>query len=632
MQQSESESPPKRSNRFDPAPEGKRGAFDFEAWEWVNPRCCGLLWGTPENRKWDFVLDRHSQHPERVAPETLERMLAIAKEDDCYDWWAHNGGRYDVCLLLDAVTRIGWEATGHVAGGRVVVMSVKPPGEKRALRLYDSMALVPASLKSAANDFELHARKEFTEDDYSIDVRKWPVKRMEYGCRVDCECVLELVARMESELESQGGCLKATVASATMSVMEAKINLPDSGGWIGANTISRNAYLGGRVEIFHHTPNGILTEFDVCSSYPWSMTQLLPWKNPRDVTDSAVQTLLDSGMGVVRADVDVPDCPVPVLPVNESGVFFPTGLLRGWWHAHELRYAISIGLARVRRLYGGVQYDAGQPFQEFVDTLYEGKRTSKGAKRTVFKLLLNSAYGKFGQQPERENLKVFASDTDAAAFILKSKVNTVRELSEFDPRFLAVTIERWAKHAHFALAGAITAHSRILLHKYLMQAKGLAYCDTDSVHCDEATKFPTGDKLGEMKIEIPRMRATFYAPKLYKLEPLEGDTIFASKGFELDRKDFLRAGKLFDDAVTGQRCERESMTLVKTQLRNGGKASRRQAHRAWSGRSMKRKPFDDGSTRPWRMTELAEKRHLTAMSPATSETTRQAMVARREKK
>ena len=580
----------------------------------MNPRACGLMWGT--ERKWEFIVDRHSQHPERVGVEAIERMYAIAEEDGCWDWWAHNGGRYDVCLILDAVVRAGWQASGHVAGSRVVVMHLKPPDAKRAIRLYDSQALVPSSLKDAAKDFHLSSEKFFTQEDYAVDVRKWPVKRMEQGCKVDCELVLQLVGAMEAEILEQGGVLKATIASVAMATMRARINLPDSGDWPSVNTIAREAYHGGRVEVFHHTPKGVLTEYDVNSSYPWAMTQRLPWRNPVDVEGADTKRLLETGEGVLRCEVFVPSAThLPTLPVVRDGIFFPTGRIRGWWHAHELRYAMTQG-CRVEKTYGGIRFDAGSPFKEFVADLYEGKRTATGAKRTTFKLILNSAYGKFGQAPERENLRVFPTDEDALAYVFNAKDGTCKMISSLSSKFVAVSVNRWAKHAHYALAGAITAHSRILLHKYLVKAKGLAYCDTDSVHCDESTHFSTGDGLGQMKIEIERMRAEYWAPKLYRLEPMTGthagQLIHASKGFEHDNRDPVRDAALFRAAVRGELSARQSMTLVKTQMVLGGKASRRTSARAWSGRSMKRRPLVDGSTVPWTIEEVEAKKHLTA--------------------
>ena len=592
----------------------KRGAFDFECWEWVNPRACGFLWGPANAREWECAIDKKSTNPERLACDALEMLARIAKEDGICEWWAHNGGRYDVAFILRAIQLLGWEATGHVAGGRLVVLHVTAKDGTK-LVIYDSMALVPSSLKKAAESFNLKSRKLFGEDDYAIDVRKWPLKRLEDGCRADCECVLELLEAVEPLLEEQGGKLKATFSSSALSVLEAKVHLPDTRRWISENQQSRAAYLGGRVEVLHHNPGENLCELDVSSSYPWAMSQRLPFRLIGAIGATKCESMLYSHEheGCIEATVTVPSMWLPPLPMRseEGGVFFPVGTWRGSFQTRELRYAVECG-ARVKKFHGGVCYKAAKPFDAVIASLYEIKKNATGAKREFAKLLLNGSYGKFGQKPERENLRIFPTKAAAMEFALGAPSNTVRFLSDNDERFLGVAVERWAKRTHFALAGAVTANSRVLLHQFLSKAIRPAYCDTDSVHAATEslkTLAPFGNELGQLKVEIEAMRANYYAPKIYELIPIgTGKVHFASKGFPVGADAFRKV-------VNGEKVETERMRLAKTQLRAGGIPARVKTHRAWTGRSMKRKPFPDGSTAPWNAEEIARGIHLKAMSP-----------------
>jgi len=597
------------------APSEKRGAYDFEAWNWVHPRACGLLWGAPEAREWIYHVDKKSRAPESIAPLVLNSMLTVAKSGGPFDWWAHNGGRYDVSFLLNAVIRMGWSATGHVAAGRVVVLYLKAPGEKKPLRLYDSQALVPSALKSAAVDFDLPARKLLTEDDYALDVRRWSLKRLESGCRVDCEVVLQLLDKVETMLHDWGGGLRATFSSAALSVVEANVKeLPDMRDHSMVNAIARQGYAGGRVEVLHHNPKERLCELDVCSSYPWSMTQPLPYA-PIGVTETKrdLERLFAHGNGVMRAEVTVTDSqwipPLPFLHEN-GGVFFPTGTWRGWFQVEELRYAVGVG-CQVRPL-EGIAYETAAPFADYVGKLYRVKSEAKGALRTFAKLLLNGSYGKFAMKPERENLRIFSTVEEAREFYMRQPDDTVRMLSGTDERFLAVMTERWSRRTHYALAGAITAHSRMLLHNFLTRAIRPAYCDTDSVHAARGSlktlKNALGDGLGQLKTEISDMTAKYYAPKIYVLHPKGADPHYASKGFPVSAADFKRV-------VAGESVEFAKMRLVKRQLRMGGEPGRDNQTRRWAGRSMKRHPFPDGSTRPWTVAELLADKHLSAISP-----------------
>lgn len=601
------------------APSKERGAYDFEAWEWVNPRCCGLLWGPEGAREWNFVVDEACTKPDDVPVEVLHTMLRVAEAGGPRDWWAHNGGKYDVCFLLDAVVRLGWAVTGFVAAGRAVVLHVRAPRRKTVLRLFDSMALVPSALKAAAEDFELKTRKLLGKEDYSVDVRHWTRERLETGCRADCEVVLELVGRVESMLEGYGGGLRATFASAAMTVLEARTELPDLRQYRAWNQVARKAYCGGRVEVFHHRPQAALCELDVNSSYPWSMTQRLPFKplGPAETKAQLWRVLKgEDECGVVEATVTVPDCEVPPLPFlhPDGGMFFPTGSWRAWFAAPELRYAAELGVKVVP--HQALRFTAEQPFWVFVDELYRLKQGSSGAVKSLAKFLLNSCYGKFGQRPERENLRVFHTREEGVAFMLDAPEDTCRPLGRAadglpDERFMAVKIERWAKRTHYALAACVTAHSRVLLHRYLSRAEGLAYCDTDSVHAgvDTAGAVETGKALGQLKVEVPLLWARYYAPKLYELHPAsDGAPHYACKGFPVTEADFRAAV-----AQEGVRVER--MTLVKAQLAKGGKVRRGPMHRFWAGTSTKRRPLPDGATRPWTADELRADAHVLARSP-----------------
>lgn len=614
------------------APSKERGAYDFEAWEWVNPRCCGLLWGAAGSRDWSFVVDEACTKPDDVPVEVLHTMMRVADAGGPRDWWAHNGGKYDVCFLLDAVVRLGWAVTGFVAAGRAVVLHVRAPRRKTVLRLFDSMALVPSSLAAAAKDFELVTQKLLTKEDYSVDVRHWSRERLETGCRADCEVVLELVDRVESLLEGYGGGLRATFASAAMTVLESRAELPDLRSYRAWNQVARKAYCGGRVEVFHHRPQAALCELDVNSSYPWSMTQKLPLRplGPAENRRQLWRVLQgEEESGVVDATVTVPECAVPPLPFlhEDGGMFFPTGSWRAWFAAPELKYAATQGVKVVP--HQALRFTAELPFWVFVDELYRLKQTSSGAKKSLAKFLLNSCYGKFGQRPERENLRVFHTREEGVDFMLQRcrRCERADEMCDVcqdrcrplgraadgfpDERFMAVKIERWAKRTHYALAACVTAHSRVLLHRYLVRAEGLAYCDTDSVHAgvETAARVETGPSLGQLKVELPLLWARYYAPKLYELHPAnDGEPHYACKGFPVTELDFRAAV-----AQEGVRVER--MTLVKQQLAKGGKVRRGPVHRFWAGNSTKRCPLPDGSTRAWSADELRAGAHVQARSP-----------------
>ena len=592
----------------------QRGAFDFEAYDWVKPRCIGIMWGTPDARHWEFI--RHDTDFMSVAREGLLMMHDIAEKGGPKEWHAFNGGRYDVLFILRAIADLGWVASGFGAGGRLISVTTRPPNTKHAIKLCDSQAIVPGALKRAAKDFDLKSHKTLTDADYSVDVRKWTPEVLETGCKADCEVLLELLEKVEAIAENFGGEMKVTFSSTAMSILKNTAEVLDTERFRGANETARLAYHGGRVEILQHIPLDVLSEWDINSSYPWSMSQDLPFRFVGHVRNEAASKAWQTPhfYSVVDATVNVPkDTALPVLPWKhaDGGMFFPTGQWRGWFIQDELQYAVETGYAQIVKLHSALLYTREAPYKDFVDKLFELKRTAKGALRNFAKLMLNGCYGKFGQHPEKESLKICATEEEAHE-ILRDKANRgkVRAFGA-DVRFLSMQRHQWSNHTHYALAAAITARSRVLLHKYLSAAKSPAYCDTDSVHASCESVIETSDLLGGMKLEQPRLTAKYYAPKIYELHPEGRKSHYASKGFPIDEASFKKV-------VRGEYVASQRMQLYKRQLRNENEVRRTADNKHWNGKSMKRRPLihtKNGETVPWSVEELMTDTHLESYSP-----------------
>lgn len=593
-----------------------RGAYDFETYDWVNPFYVGLLWGPPKQREWAPF--HNLKDTRAVIRYALYTMRLLAKAGEVFEWWAHNGGNFDALMILEEADTLKWKVEASPAqGGRIVRMSIFPAkGEK--FTLLDSFAVVPSKLSKACVDFDLKAKKLFDGDDYKGDMRKLSRARLEAGCRADCEAVLELTETVETHLESWGGKLKATFSSTALTAAkhaagESVGGLPIIPPWI--NEWCRNGYHGGRVEVFHHKPPDILREYDVTSSYPWSMSQPLPWTYKETIEKP--RNLKFEGM--VDAWVETPKMHVPVLPVKDKrgGLYFPTGRWRGVYTALELRYAQTLGV-KVEPL-EAMRFATAQPFDDFITRAFHLKETSTGAARQLGKALLNGAYGKFGEKPEKEKLYVFPDEETAQYALVDAETNgrKVTVLSKSSLRFQLHEVCHWPKHTNFAAAAYITARSRILLHEHLLRAgPALAYTDTDSIHAPKtkALDAHVNTALGGLKVEMKRLRGEYFAPKLYRLKNLDnGETYLASKGFPVNADDFKKI-------VAGERVFRESFLKVKGQLRRTqNKFTRltgdKMTFRAWGGKSAKRCPLPDGSTRPWTFAEIDAEKHLEAFSP-----------------
>src|SRR5512141_3119580 len=544
-----------------------RGAFDFETRkDWVTPLCCVLLTEADQHTDGLFVYD--PVNGKSVAGKVLEAMAIRRKYIG--EWWAHNAGKFDFLLLLEAAIEMGWQATAIVAGGnRVIVGQLFPPGESEPIMICDSYAVVQAALchkekpkgdcKCAACSFELPSRKLFKTVDYSRGMESLSVEDLKAGCVADTRMVLELLSKVETLVEEWGGKLKKTFSSTALSIVKA--NIKEKLPWIKPeiNTVAGYGYYGARVEVFEHLPRHEIEEWDVNSSYPWSMSQVLPWEPESLLKGKRVRLAYARGKeGIVHARVTVPeDMHLPPLPfrLEDEGIYFPTGTWEAWFPANELRYADSLGCTV--EVLSMLTYSSAKPFSEFIAEVYETKAKSKGALREFTKLILNGGYGKFAERPEHDNLQIFATTTDSIAFQMEHSGQCTP--LDREERFLAVRYEKWAKHAHYAIAAYITAYSRILLHKRLMEAIRPAYCDTDSVHAKhwngESNKL-----LGGLKLEFQKAQMTYYAAKIYKGSYKDGagkrQKVMACKGFPVDEKSFAEMIRSAVELEAGVEVER----------------------------------------------------------------------------
>jgi hypothetical protein len=608
-----------------------RGFFDFETWEWIHPLCAGFAWGPPGQRRMHFIKDESHTNPDSVVDQTL-LFLENAASAGLTEWWAHNMGKFDGLFICEGAARMGWSVTAAIAGSRMVVLNLTTKTGVRIV-MKDSIAVVPGRLGAIAEDWLLPHAKLFTKDDYSVDVRQWAPQRLKEGCLTDCLVGLELLESVEAQVEQWGGELKATFSSTALSVLTAQLKtqdlvIPSHQGFQRQNDFCHKSYYGARVEVIHHAPTPLLIEYDVCSSYPWSMTQPVPWELLGLAKNKQALMRIFNGEleGVLRARVTVPECEYPPLPYRpkSGGVYFPVGTWESNFAACELRYAVEQGCQV--KLLDGVAYTQASPFEQFVRRIYSMKDTTTGAVRNFCKLVLNGCYGKFGQSPYQESLVIAANLEIADELIARSGKGKISRISD-DPRFLAQKTFRWPKQTHYAIASYITARSRILLHMGMVNSSGLAYLDTDSLHCvslDFNNFVRQGKGLGDFKVEIAAYKGRFYAPKMYHLEERpdwglpsghygpRGKEHFACKGFPVEREAFMKM-------IAGEDVEVERMQGIKTQMKKGGKVFRYAGELAekkrWKGRSIKRFPFPDGSTRPWSVEEIERKEHEKAESP-----------------
>nr|AFD29780.1 DNA polymerase [Silene vulgaris] len=292
----------------------------------------------------------------------------------------------------------------------------------------------------------------------------------------------------------------------------------------------RRGYYGGHTDSY--IPRGEnLYYYDVNSLYPYIMkTCTVPGEAPVWCSDLS-QHKLEDLYGFIEAHIECPkDIKRPFLPYKDpetDTLIFPTGRWVGVYYSEELKLAKKLNY-KIRPFQGYLFKEVESPFKSFVTDLYESRAKAKAEGNDslsfIYKLLMNSLYGRLGINPEYNKTEI--CDYERYRTILKT---FFAEACYFKDRKVIVVNYKYKpsienkgspykshKLGAVQVAAAITANARIHMYKYINR-DDCYYTDTDSVVLgsplsdDEVS--PT--ELGKMKLEDRMKEGIFLAPKCY---------------------------------------------------------------------------------------------------------------------
>lgn len=479
-----------------------------------------------------------------------------------YDGWrffAHFGGRFDVHYVFDwlrehePMTPISFIC----AGANVIALTVF--SGKRYWRFCDSYRLLPASLKTLTREFDVeHKKLEFAPLD------------PEYN-RHDCLGLYEVLTKFFDQF----GLTRETLAGYAMAAFRTRFQRymirPVSDD---IEEFVRAGYFGGRCELFRYDRRRV-NHYDVNSMYPAAMLEPVPVEYLGHTTRLPED---DNRIGFYLAEVHYPDVYLPVLPVlHQNRLFFPTGGFRGLFSSIELRRAIMHGAAV--RILNGVLFHADRFLEPYARELYSIKvraeKDGNPALRYIAKIMLNSLYGKFGQN--RVQRVYMLDDGSPGLYPLPGGLAWRHERSN-------------APHIMPHIAATITARARARLHAMLEDAGSVWYTDTDSIFTDR--QLPVGDGIGALHCEGAGVFCG------YRAKEYEYDGRIKVKG--VPREDqALAAAYLRQETISYER-----MAGLPESVARGNRAVRRVITKRTMrpGRDKRCRIGDD--SRPWRFSEL----------------------------
>ena len=461
----------------------------------------------------------------------LRKFLAyLFTQDEDLVCFAHFGGIFDFMFLLQEIFQVPGLRVENIIprGSGILCFDVIDDASGITVTFSDSSAFLPFGLDSLCKNFKVEHPKMKLDHEKTTRLTRKIVNYL----RHDCMGLFEVIERYrEWDLIKKSGP-KSTMASQAMQVLRLFLKDPIYGLGDQADAFVRGSYFGGRTEIFR--PLFISSEtaelircWDVNSLYPTVMRE-----NSFPNKFLGFTEFYDpKAMGFFDATVEVPEsmyCP-PLGIVHEGKFIFPTGTFSGRWSTIELEYARSLGVKILKTGKGAVFASGGKIFSNFVDELYKIRKEAKKNGDTVSdilaKLLMNSCYGRFGLNKDRENLipdtgQLGVKESTIDIHLPNGKVmQLMKEAKRLDESFSNVAVAAW-----------VTSLSRIYMHKiYSGILDSLYYTDTDSLFTPEV--FENSEELGGLKLEYAAREACFLLPKTYLIDGIMDSIPKLNAGF-----------------------------------------------------------------------------------------------------
>tara|TARA_R110000782_G_scaffold263592_1_gene356316 strand:+ start:7443 stop:9029 length:1587 start_codon:yes stop_codon:yes gene_type:complete len=442
--------------------------------------------------------------------------------------YAHNGGKFDWHFILEHIAP--WSQL-MVINGRLSKFTI---GE---CEFRDSYNILPVPLSAYKKDDFDYSRMQKGERD-----KPHNKEAIEKYLKNDCVYLHELISQFVNDYG-----LQLTLAGAALKQWE-KIEKQKP------PTTTRNFYgelspfyYGGRVECFKtgliETPFKVI---DINSAYPSAMMENHPYGETCVSSESLPPTKAETQRAFITLECIAAGC----FPFRaKNGLSFPHDnekriyTVTGW----EFVAAIKNKAITKVKILDVITFPEKINFSSYVNHFFKMKNVAKTAKDTagyIFaKLFLNSLYGKFGSNPQKyqEYMKVNYKHIEAA-----SVVDDYIYCADMGNGALVSKPLSEEKHRYYnlAVAASITGYVRAQMFDSISQCKGVIYCDTDSIACEDTGSLELDPaKLGAWDIEAECVRGAVAGKKLYAFEMVGGEYKTASKGVRLTPAEIIQVAK-----------------------------------------------------------------------------------------
>ena len=384
----------------------------------------------------------------------------------------------------------------------------------RLFKFRDSSKKISGSVKSIGEDLKLSNRKG--EIDYSLDRPTGYIpteEEIEY-IKKDCLVIQEVINKfhengfnkLTSASDSFNAYKKALCSEQTFKMLFPTLD-------IDIDNFVRLSYRGG-VCYLKEEYKGIDLEnvkaYDVNSMYPFVMaTRPLPHGvpiyfkgKPKDIANYA--------LFIVSVEVNLSLKPNKIPTIMKKGFRFSK--LTYITNEKETQF-LTLTCVDLKLMFENyeiydIKYIEGyyfkystNLFKDYVNELYEQKKTQKGVMKLLTKTKLNSLYGYFAKSPIYYGRKPY--------------LDNINQIVKYENKE-----KEEGKPVYTAIACFITAYAREYLFNMInSNFNNFVYCDTDSIHLIGDNKpinmFLSESELGGLKVEYDFIKVKYIAQKTY---------------------------------------------------------------------------------------------------------------------
>lgn len=378
------------------------------------------------------------------------------------------------------------------------------------------------------------------EQKLDIDFDKCSLNDLRLYCMQDVRIIKQLILKWMEYLEEHNlGNMKYTAASQSFTAFRHKYMQHDI--CIHANPevikLEQDSYRGGRTEAFFVGDLKDISVVDINSLYPFVMKHFdFPIRlvaHKEGLTQKDIEYLINEGYLVV-AECEIQTDKNVIGVKHEIGeskkLIFPVGTFTVTLTNPEINLLLSTG-GKINRVGKLSVYEKGNIFTHFVTENYALRRKYQKENNFVFsemvKLILNSLYGKFGQQ-QRLLRRIGDAPPDLVLYEYCVDADTGKRFTQLIFGGGVWINERTTEesfNSFTAIASYVTAYARTYLYLLMQIPDNVYYCDTDSlmIQTEELTRFGhlIGTDLGLLKLEYSGENIRIYGAKDYEIDELK---------------------------------------------------------------------------------------------------------------